>query len=135
MLTFANPGCTWVPEGPGNVCWRVEGPVTLISCAAGPAISYGCAVGTASETLEKACVGGASALKLFAHSLFGFLRGCTWAGSVELEGFAQRPYCMTVAFAGGALLALAFLAGGGEEHSSLFAPVIGLIDVGSANSS
>ena len=55
MLTFANPGCTWVPEGPGNVCWRVEGPMTLISRAAGPqGCAEGCAVGTVPETIEKA---------------------------------------------------------------------------------
>ena len=53
MLTFANPDCTWVPEGPGNVCSMADG-ATLISCAAEPAMSYGCAAGTAPETLEKA---------------------------------------------------------------------------------
>ena len=79
MLTFAYPGCTWVPDGPGCACWRADGPTSLISCAdwaaactVGPVTVRTCAV---EPVMSWACTD-----------------GCTWAGSVEQGGFGQRPY-------------------------------------------
>ena len=115
-------------EGPGSACWRAKGLVTLISCTAGTgAGTDGC---TWAGSVELGGFGRRAYCITEARLRVACVGGCTWAGSVELGGFGQRSYCM----AGGALLALVFLAGGGT-HSSLFASDIGPIKAVSANSS
>ena len=89
MLTFANPGCTWVPDGPGSACWRADGAAALCSCAAGPAMSWACIDEPARFTI------------LMAHSLFGLCPDCMGAGT---DGAASPS--------------LALLLGGGDGHSS-----------------